>query len=120
MKCQDAPSAFTVAAQAPDPVVPGPEPCSSSTAGPVPHSRTWTGEPSTETVRPAVTDARRVRSCRYGADRLREELHHRPAELRHVRPSSAGDQVAVDDVRSVDDGRAGVLHVAGDRGEARC
>jgi len=33
-------SACAIAAQAPDPVVPGPEPWSISTAGPVPLSRT--------------------------------------------------------------------------------
>src|SRR3954447_25015265 len=97
-RCQDAPNASMVSAHAPDPVVPGPEPCSSRTVGPAPRSRTWTGEPSTTTVRPVV-NGRRVCSCRYGADGLGEELHHRPAELRHVGPPPAGDEVAVDDVR---------------------
>src|SRR4029453_17038662 len=98
-------SACAVVAHAPDPVVPGPEPCSISTAGPVPLSRTWTGEPSTVTVRTAVTGAGQVRSWRGGVHGLREELHHGSAELRHVRPAPAGDEVAVHDVGRVDDPR---------------
>src|SRR5690606_7811591 len=79
---------------------------------------TWTGEPWTATVRSAVT-GRRGSVASGGDEGLREDLHHHPAELRHVRPAPAGDEVAVDDVGRVDDRRPRVLHVAGDRREAR-
>src|SRR5690606_31417448 len=87
-------NAAAVADHAPEPVVPGPDPCSRSTAGPSPASSTRTGEPATSTVLFVAPGARGPRSGNR-ADRLVEDLHHHAAELRHVRPASARHEVAV-------------------------
>src|SRR3954454_7906015 len=80
-------------------VVPGPEPCKSSTGGPEPSASISGG------------------SGRNGG--ALEHVHERARPLGHVRPATARDHVPVDDVGSVDEDRAGVLHVAPQGREGR-